>query len=110
MSIGLKVELPMFVEMDNSGARDLANSWSVDGGRIRHVDVCMFFLRELKEDGLLSFKHVSGTENESGIFTKNVCINMQPNFVGKTTCMNCLRSVEAKEGCRSLRYKTYSNG
>jgi hypothetical protein len=33
----------------------------------------MFFLRELKEDGLLSFKHVSGTENESGtIFTKNV--------------------------------------
>ena len=71
MSLGLEVELPMLVEMDNSGARDLANSWSV-GGRTRHVDVCMFFLRELKEDGLLSFKHVSGTENESDIFTKNV--------------------------------------
>ena len=71
MSLGLEVELPMLVEMDNSGARDLANSWSV-GGRTRHVDVRMFFLRELKEDGLLSFKHVSGTENESDIFTKNV--------------------------------------
>ena len=71
MSLGLEVELPMLVEMDNSGARDLANSWSF-GGRTRHVDVRMFFLRELKEDGLLSFKHVSGTENESDIFTKNV--------------------------------------
>ena len=71
VSMGLEVELPMLVEMDNSGARDLANSWSV-GGRTRHVDVRMFFLRELKEDGLLAFKHVSGTENESDIFTKNV--------------------------------------
>ena len=37
-SLGLNVELPMLAEMDNSGARDLANSWSV-GGRMRHVDV-----------------------------------------------------------------------
>ncbi|KAL7480971.1 hypothetical protein ACHAW6_006644 [Cyclotella cf. meneghiniana] len=36
--MGLHVELPMTVEMDNSGARDLANSWSI-GGRTRHVDV-----------------------------------------------------------------------
>ena len=71
VSMGLEVELPMLVEMDNSGARDLANSWSV-GGRTRHVDVRMFFLWELKEDGQLAFKHVSGTENESDIFTKNV--------------------------------------
>ena len=70
-SIGLKVKLPMIVEMDNSGARDLANSWSV-GGRTRHVDVRMFFLRELKEDGLVAFKHIPGTENEADIFTKNV--------------------------------------
>ena len=60
----LQVQLPMVVEMDNSGARDLANSWSV-GCRTRHVDVRMFFLRELKEDGLIVFKHID-------IFTKNV--------------------------------------
>jgi hypothetical protein len=70
-SMELKVQLPMVVEMDNSGARDIANSWSV-GGRTRHVDVRMFFLRELKEDGLIVFKHISGTDNESDIFTKNV--------------------------------------
>ena len=32
----------------------------------------MFFLRELKEDGLVSFKHIPGSDNESDIFTKNV--------------------------------------
>ena len=48
-SLGLKVQLPMVLEMDNKGAVDLANSWSV-GGRTRHVDVRMYFLRELKDD------------------------------------------------------------
>ena len=70
-SMGLQVQLPMIAEVDNSGARDLANSWSV-GGRTRHVDVRMFFLRELKEDGLVAFKHIPGTDNEADIFTKNV--------------------------------------
>jgi hypothetical protein len=70
-SIGLTVELPMIAELDNSGARDLANSWSV-GGRTRHVDVRMFFLRELKEEGLVAFKHIPGSGNEADIFTKNV--------------------------------------
>ena len=70
-SLGLTLELPMLVELDNSGARDLANSWSV-GGRTHHVDVCMFFLRELKEEGLVVFKHIPGSRNEADIFTKNV--------------------------------------
>jgi hypothetical protein len=70
-SMGLKVELPMLAEMDNSGAQDLANSWRV-GGRTRHVDVWMFFLRELKEEGMAMFKYVPGPENEADIFTKNV--------------------------------------
>jgi len=30
-SLGLSVELPMLVNMDNKGAVDLANSWSVRG-------------------------------------------------------------------------------
>jgi hypothetical protein len=70
-SLGLTMELPMLVELDNSGARDLANSWSV-GGRTCHFDVRMFFLRELKEEGLVVFKHIPGSKNEADIFTKNV--------------------------------------
>ena len=51
-SIGLQVKKPMILEMDNKGAIDLANNWSV-GGRTRHIDVRYHFLRELKEDGTI---------------------------------------------------------
>ncbi len=37
-SMGLKVKLPMILEMDNKGTVDLVNNWSI-GGRTRHVDV-----------------------------------------------------------------------
>jgi hypothetical protein len=70
-SLGLKVKLPMLCELDNSGARDLLNSWSV-GGQTRHVDVKQFYLREMKEEGLVHFKYIPGPENEADIFTKNV--------------------------------------
>jgi hypothetical protein len=70
-SLGLKVQLPMVLEMDNKGAVDLANSWSV-GGRTRHVDVqIMYFLQELKDDGWLVIRHISGDDNDANIFTKN---------------------------------------
>lgn len=38
----LHMELPISVEINNSGTRDLANSWSMDG-RTRHIDVQIFF-------------------------------------------------------------------
>jgi hypothetical protein len=37
-SIGLCIELPMTLRMDNKGAKDLFNNWSV-GGRMRHIEV-----------------------------------------------------------------------
>jgi hypothetical protein len=84
-SIGLTVELPMLLEMDNKGAVDLANNWSV-GGRTRRVDVRNHFLRELKDEGLIIVKHVPGDENEADIFTKNTSAPVFnrhiPKFVG----------------------------
>ena len=53
--LGLRVGLPMILEMDNMGAVHLANSWSVSG-RTRHIDVRQCFLRELKEEGILIVK------------------------------------------------------
>ena len=70
-SLELKVELPMVLKMDNSGAVDIANSWSV-GGRMRHVDARNYFLQELKDQGLLVIKHIPGDSNNVDIFTKNV--------------------------------------
>ncbi len=47
-SVGLKVQLPMVLEMDNKGAVDLINSFSV-GSCTHHINVKQCFLRELKE-------------------------------------------------------------
>ena len=68
-SIGLSVELPMLLEMENKGAVNVANSWSM--GRGTHHNVRNHFSRELKDEGLIVVKHVSGDENDADIFTKN---------------------------------------
>ena len=70
-SMELKVRKPMILEMDNKGVVDLANNWSI-GGRTQHVDVKQHFLQELKEEGLLIIRHISGTENTADLFTKNL--------------------------------------
>ena len=70
-SLQLKVKLPMLFEMDNKGAVDLANNWAV-GGRARHIETRQLFLRELKEEGVLSIKWNSGEENPSNMFTKTL--------------------------------------
>ena len=70
-SIGLKVKKPMVLEMDNKGAVDLANSWSVSG-RSRHESVEHSFMRELKEAGILVIKWFPEHLNTADLFTKNL--------------------------------------
>ena len=70
-SMELKVKLPMVLEMDNRGAVDLINSWSV-GGRTRHVGVKFNWLRELKEAGIIIVKWCPGEDNDADMHTKNV--------------------------------------
>ena len=101
-AIGLSVDLPMLLEMDNKGAVDLANNWSM-GGRTRHVDVRNHFLREVKDEGLIMVKHVSGDENEADIFTKNTAAPVfnrhVPMFVGVEKYMEeSYPEPEAREG------------
>ncbi len=70
-SLELKVDLPMVLEMDNSGAVDTSDSWSM-GGRTQHVDVRNYFLRKVKDQGLLVIGHIAGELNDANIFTKNM--------------------------------------
>ena len=58
VEMGLIVELPTVLEMDNKGAVDHSNSWSV-GGHMRHVGTKQVFLHELKEDGILLARWIS---------------------------------------------------
>ena len=70
-SIGLKVRKPMVLMVDNKGAIDLANNWSV-GGRTWHNEVRFYFLRELKEAGLIQTVWQHGVNNCADLFTKNL--------------------------------------
>ena len=70
-SLGLRVEKPMKPKVDNKGCFDLCHNWSV-GGRTRHMDCGLNFLRELKEQGILWVVWGPGEDNEADIFTKNL--------------------------------------
>jgi hypothetical protein len=70
-SMGLQAELPMILYVDNKGAKDLVNNWSV-GGRTRHMDVRNHFLRELKEAGIVRVQYVKTEDNCTDMFTKNL--------------------------------------
>jgi hypothetical protein len=71
-SMGLKVQKPMVLKLDNKGAHDIAHTnWTI-GGRTRNVDVRMHFLRESKEEGLIVTDWISGESNPSDLFTKNL--------------------------------------
>jgi hypothetical protein len=69
-SLELKVELPMVVECDNKGAVDLVNGYQVGGGT-KHIDIRNYFVRELKDNGIIKVKWISTDKNEADILTKN---------------------------------------
>ena len=61
----------MILEVDNKGSVDLANSWS-HGGRTRDMQVRNYWLRELKERGLIKVKWIPGKANVADTLTKNL--------------------------------------
>ena len=69
--LGLKIKLPMTLEIDNKGSVDFCNNWSV-AGRTRHIEVKQYFLCDLKELGILKVVWKSGEQMNSDIFTKNL--------------------------------------
>ena len=70
-SLGLKVKLPMILQMDNKGGVDVFNNWSI-AGNTRSVSIRFAYIRELKEAGILSIEWINSEDNHSDIFTKNV--------------------------------------
>ena len=69
-SMGLEMELPMRLEIDNKGAVDLVHNFSV-GGRTKHMEIRLLWMRELKGKGILDVQWISGDDNETDIQTKN---------------------------------------
>ena len=58
------------MEIGNKGAVGLCSSWPA-GGRARHISVKQYFLRDLKEAGILRIIHKAGELAASDIFAKS---------------------------------------
>ena len=67
--------LPILVQVDNEAAVDLANGWTV-GGNMKHSEVRLMYLQELKQRGIILVEWHPTDENESDIVTKNVDNNL----------------------------------
>jgi hypothetical protein len=61
----------MILKVDNKGAKDLTHNGTV-GGRTRHANVREWFLRDLKEEGIILVKWIARDENSANLFTKNL--------------------------------------
>jgi hypothetical protein len=89
-SLGLSVQLPMILEVDNKGAVDLVNNYSV-GGRTSHVETRQHFLRQLKEENVIKVIWTPGELNSSDLYTKNLArADFKKNtkaYVGNDTYM-----------------------
>ena len=85
-SIGLEVEYPMIIEVDNVGAIYLSNNYTTSQ-RTKHIDTRYHFVREYVEDGVLKVVFVRGEDNEADIFTKNtiqvIFLKHRPKMVTK---------------------------
>jgi hypothetical protein len=47
--MGLKIKLPMKVELENKGAKDIINNW-IFGGRTRQVEVRFNFSERIERE------------------------------------------------------------
>jgi hypothetical protein len=79
-SIGLSVKLPMTIKVDNKGAKDLVNNWSI-GRRTRHIGVHLNFLCELKEMGIIEVSWIKSEDNVADILTKNLAVDLYQKHV-----------------------------
>jgi len=69
-SMGINLELPIKVRVDNVGAIYLAKNYSTSQ-RTKHIDIRTHFVREFIEEGMIKVVFVKSENNDADIFTKN---------------------------------------
>ena len=69
--MGVVVEYPITVHVDNVGAIFLSNNISVSQ-QTKHIDVCHNFIHDYVEDGTVKIKIFRSEENMANPFTKNL--------------------------------------
>ena len=61
----------MILQMDNKGAVDLFNNYSVRG-RTCHIQAHVWFMRDLRESSRIKYEWIPSEDNFTDIFTKNL--------------------------------------
>lgn len=112
-SLKQKVELPMVLEMNNSIAVDIADSWSA-GDKPQHVDVQNYLLCKLKDQELLIIRQISGDSNDVDIFAKNVLsavfISHIPLYMGTMSTYKCMIKLRVRRLSVTDFYTQNCNG
>ena len=70
-SMGIRVERPITVRVDNMGAVFMSNNVTTSQ-RTKHIDIRSKFVREYVQDGIIIIKFVRSEDNDSDIMTKNL--------------------------------------
>jgi len=71
ISMGIEVELPIIVRVDNVGALFMTENISM-AGRTKHLDLRTRFVNQMAEEGFLKFEFVKSSQNKADHLTKNV--------------------------------------
>ena len=69
--MGVKVQLPIIVRVDNIGAIYLSDNAS-SSTRTKHIDTRYHFVKDYVEDGIVKIKFVKSEDNDADLFTKNL--------------------------------------
>jgi hypothetical protein len=70
-TLGIKVETPIIIKVDNIGAIFMAENVNATR-QTKHIDTHYHFVQEFVVDGFVKIILVKTTENKSDVFTKNV--------------------------------------
>ena len=82
ISMEKDLELPIIMNVDNTGAIYLANNYST-GPRTKHIDIQTHFVRDLIINGILKVVFIKSEDNDADIFTKNVSEDLYIKHSGK---------------------------
>ena len=69
--IGIEVELPIIVRVDNIGAIFMSENIQVSQ-RTKHVDIRLRFVNQYVDDGFIKIIFIGTSENNADLFTKNL--------------------------------------
>jgi len=67
--VGIGYSTPGVIEGDNQGAIALTKN-TKDHGKVKHIDICHHYIRELVETGAVVVEQIPSANNAADLFTK----------------------------------------